>query len=108
MDQNAQVQALLKKLGIGTGYAIPEDDDLSGQGAEFEVLNMETVQKLSEENPLVGQGYIPIGECLQGTGNCYYAKLNSVQHGIYRVNDGSDVLVPVLANISTISRYRGK
>lgn len=113
MAQDLQVLSLLKKLGHNAGYEIPEEEDLSGTGANLEIHTPE--EQASEQEDAVFQsqagskGYIPIGYCMVSTGDMYCIHLKDpTKRGLYRFVRATGEIVPVLENISTISRYRGK
>lgn len=60
----------------GVAFSLPEDHDLSGFGAEVQLMN--TTQMLSEAFEaypgivVTKMGYIPVGMCLLGSGDYYY------------------------------------
>ncbi|MDO6963381.1 hypothetical protein [Rhizobium alvei] len=69
--------ALLQSFPLcGVSFALSEDHDLSGFGAEVQMMN--TTQMLSEAFDaypgivVTKLGYIPVGMCLLGSGDYYY------------------------------------
>lgn len=105
--------ALLKKLGHGVGYEIPEEEDLSGIGANLEIMTpKEQGSELDDsdfQNDAGAQGFFPIGNCMVNRDDLYCANLqNSSKRGLFRYSRETKTIVPVLENLVTISRYKGK
>lgn len=113
MQQESPFIALLKKLGFGVGYEIPEEEDLSGLGANLEVFSPQEAS-LEMEDPdftthMEPQGFLPVGNCMVRTGDLYCVNLKDAKkRGLYRFTRENGAIVPVLENIATISRYKGK
>lgn len=113
MSQDLQILALLKKLGHGVGYEIPEEEDLSGLGANLEIMTPQE-QVSEQEDPEFtseagAQGYFPIGHCMVSPGDIYCAHLqSSSKRGLFRYSRETKKITPVLENLATITRYKGK
>ena len=74
----------------GHQVAIPEQDDVSGVGAEFEILDQKQADsEATEFYPGIAaqsQGYIPVGSCVLGTGDPYFIKESDPPPGpLYRI-----------------------
>jgi hypothetical protein len=104
---------------VGRGFSIPEKDDLSGVGAEIEILNEQGIQ--SEQNDaypgiaVSAAGYVPVGNCSIGTGDPYFINVNDGEGGaLYRIYhdevtdetyDASRAIVMVLKDYRVLVRY---
>lgn len=73
---------------IGVNYILDEEIDLSGLGVDMIWMNSkQMISEVTEVHPgieAIQSGYIPIGVCLEGTGDNYY----------YNQLDGSIVRIP--------------
>jgi hypothetical protein len=69
---------------------IPESDDSSKLGACFKILNNKQIlEEANESYPgiIVSQdGYLPVGCCLEGSGDPYFVNINEGPKGkLYRI-----------------------
>ena len=74
----------------GKEIEIPEDIDLSELGANFVILDELDIQKESEDLypgiVVAKEGFVPVGGCLEGSGDPYFINLNDGAEGpLYRI-----------------------
>lgn len=113
MEQDSQILSLLKRLGHGVGYEIPEEDDLSETGANLEILTPAKQASEQEDAEFINHaghlGYIPLGYCMVSTGDLYCVNFKDPsKKGLYRFSRSTGKIDPVLNHLSIISRYKGK
>ena len=75
---------------IGVELEVPEGDGVPGSGASMRLYNEDEAKQESEEfyPGLVvrADGFVPIGEDLQGSGDPYFINVNDKQPGpVYRI-----------------------
>lgn len=75
---------------VGQDFEIDENSDLSELGADFRIMTFE--QCLSEATECypgiaaVKKGFVPVGMCLEGSGDYYYINCNDGESGsLYRI-----------------------
>jgi len=74
----------------GSEIEIPEDADLSGLGAEFQVLDETGIREEAEKAypgiVVAKDGFVPVGGCVVGAGDPYFINTNDGPNGpLYRV-----------------------
>lgn len=74
----------------GREFSIPVEADLSGVGAEIEILDEEGIRsEQTELYPGIGvskAGFVPVGSCSTGTGDPYFINTNDGEGGpLYRI-----------------------
>jgi hypothetical protein len=73
----------------GCDFYLPADLDLSGLGVEMRWMNpSEMLSEATESYPGIAAlecGYIPIGICLEGSGDPYFAKWNGKGYSLVRI-----------------------
>ncbi len=64
---------------VGSIFTIDEEDDPSEMGVEMRWLDVESVIKEARElepgRTVVSEAYLPVGECLLGSGDPYFLKM---------------------------------
>lgn len=75
---------------VGRDFEISEDDDLSGLGADLEIMSEAAcIAEATEAYPgivAVKLGYFPVAMCLTGSGDYYYINTKEGEIGaLYRV-----------------------
>ena len=75
---------------VGRQVYIPEENDLSGLGAELELFGEELSRKEAEEFypgiAVASEGFIPVAQCLIGSGDPYFINSRDGFSGpLYRV-----------------------
>lgn len=86
---------LLRKFPIiGMGFSLSEKDDVSGYGVEMEWMN--PLEQYEESFMLYPgmiafkKGYLPIGKCMEGSGNPYFLDLNNKNWIVRIIHDCID------------------
>ena len=75
---------------IGGEFTVPEDVDLSGVGAVFEILSeAHSIDEAKNYWPgigVFGDGFIPVAGCSIGSGDPYFINVNDGENGpLYRI-----------------------
>jgi hypothetical protein len=74
----------------GREFSIPASLDLSGIGADLEILDEQGIRtEQTESYPGIGvaqAGFVPVGVCALGTGDPYFINTGDGEHGpLYRI-----------------------
>lgn len=104
---------------IGCELSIPAQSDLSGVGAEIEILDEQGIQ--AEQNDFYPgiavskAGYVPVGGCSLGTGDPYFICVRDGEGGpLYRIDheqvtsenyDGARAIAMVLKDYRELLKY---
>lgn len=91
----------------GACFAVPEDVDASGLGAELQLLTLAQAREEAEDAypglAVRAGGYVPVGMCLLGSGDPYFIRTQDGLGGpLYRIRH--DAIHPIGAD--GVVRYR--
>ena len=75
---------------VGRAFEISEEDDLSGMGAEFQIMKPEdTIDEAENFYPgliVKKDGFLPVGGCVIGSGDPYFINTREGRNGsLYRI-----------------------
>ena len=103
----------------GKEIDIPEEIDLSELGANFEIFDELDIRKEAEDLypgiAVAKDGFVPVGGCLEGSGDPYFIDQNDGPAGpLYRIYhdmfggddyDKDEAIVVVVQNYAEILKY---
>jgi len=74
---------------IGQTFSIPEEFDESGLGVEMERMSPKAqIEEAFEMFPgklVIDKNYLPVGECLEGSGDPYFFDMNNSDWHLVRI-----------------------
>jgi hypothetical protein len=74
---------------VGMLFSLPEEQDDSGMGVELKWLSPKEILDESRHSypgiPALSKGYIPIGACLEGSGDPYFIKAGEENPPLVRI-----------------------
>jgi hypothetical protein len=90
MIPNYWLNFIIENKMIGRDFEISEDEDLSEQGADLKIMNIEQcISEATECYPGIAalkENYVPVAMCLVGSGDYYYIRTTDGANGpLYRI-----------------------
>lgn len=107
---------------VGREISVPDDRDVSGVGAEIEILDESGIQfeqtGLYPGIAVAAAGYIPVGSCSIGSGDPYFINVHDGEGGpLYRIYhdevvdehyDSEAAVAVVLKDYRELLKYFGR